>query len=201
MTTFISRRLHLARSLACLALLLGLVPLASGQPIASFEGQTDDAKYDSQSALKLSVLEWSPEEEQQATLNAWRAWQDSGDASELLDVLQSHNTRGYLFTGEVTGYSIKYARQDADGDTVLLVVPGLKTKNRYMWEPGAPVDAPPFTLLQLESTGEGTMVLKTSLEAGMQLTEDGSALRVGEGASQFGTLADATPYYLEEGRS
>lgn len=201
MKTNISRRPHLARSLTCLALLLGLVPLASGQAVVSFEGQTDDAKYESQSELKLSVLEWSPDEEQGATLDAWRAWQDGGEASALLDVLESHNTRGYLFTGEVTGYAIKYAHQAADGDTVLLVVPGLKTKNRYMWEPAAPVDAPPFTLLQLEPNGEGTVVLKSSLDAGMQLSEDGSALRVGEGASQFGTLVDATPYYLDEGRS
>lgn len=201
MKTIMSSWPYLARSLSCLALLLGLVPLASAQAVVSFEGHTDDAKYESQSELKLSVLEWSPEEEQQATLEAWREWQDGGEAGTLLEVLESHNTRGYLFTGEVTGYAIKYAHQAADGDTVLLVVPGLKTKNRYMWDPAAPVDAPPFTLLQLESNGEGSVVLKSSLDAGMQLNEDGSALRVGEGASQFGTLADATPYYLEEGRS
>lgn len=198
MKNYISHGLGLRRSLALLALIVGLVPLASAQAILNFEGQTPDAKYESQSDLKLSLLAWSPAEEQEATLAAWRSWQDTGDANVLLTELESHNTRGYLFTGEVTGYAIKYAFQDTQGDASLLIVPGLKTKNRYMWEPAAALDAPPFTLLRLEWQGEEKAVLKSSLDVGMQMAEDGSTLDVGAGAAQFGMLEDATPYYLEE---
>lgn len=187
-----------AQSLVTLVLLTLMVAPASAAALFQFEGETPETRHVSQNSLKLSVLDWSTAEEQEAVIEAFRAWQENRDAEAFSEVLGNQSTRGYLFTGEVTGYTVKYAHQLGEDAMSLLIVPGLKSKNRYMWKTAPAEDAPPFTLLHVELLEEGERAsLRTSLETGMSLSEDGSHLIVNEGAGEFGVLEDATPYYLK----
>ena len=187
-----------AQSLVTLALLSLMVPAASAEVLFQFKGETSAVRHVSQNGLRLSVLDWSTPEEQETVIDAFRAWQENRDAEAFSEVLSNQSTRGYLFTGEVTGYTVKYAHQLGDDAMSLLVVPGLKTKNRYMWETPPAEDAPPFTLLHVQLFEDGERAsLRTSLDTGMSLSDDGSHLIVNEGAVEFGALEDATPYYLK----
>lgn len=181
-----------------LALCLSLrAPSAGAASLFTLAGTTTDARYESENHLKLSVIDWSAPEARQAVLSAYGAYLESGDEAAFLEVLDKQQTRGYLFTGEVTGYSIKYA-QPLDGDDMsLLVTPGLKSKDRYMWDPARSEGAPDFTLLQVRWQGEQAE-LQSSL--GSEIVFDAEkGLSLSEDARVFGQLEDDTPYYLKEG--
>lgn len=175
------------------ALLLSGHALAA--PIVTLEGSTSEVRLESQDNLKISVIDWSAEEDRKAVFDAFSNLQDSSDEEAFTRVLNDRDTRGYIFTAEATGYSVKYAAENPDGTYSLLVTPGLKTRNRYMWEPAAPDDAPAYTLLEVKWNDDVAEV-RTSLAGGISLTQDG--LRLSEGDYPvFGEMADATPYYLK----
>lgn len=177
------------------SLALGAAPLSAAS-LFTLAGTTNDARYEDENHLKLSVIDWSQQEAREAVLKAYSAYRESGDEEAFLTVLNEQQTRGYLFTGEVTGYSIKYAQPLSDNDMALLIVPGLKSKDRYMWDPERPEGAPDFTLLEVMWQGEKAEVL-TSL--GSEITfDENEGLSLPEDAPVFGTVEDDTPYYMKE---
>ena len=170
-------------------------------PLYSFAGTTPDAKEESKSEVRLSVLEWSSPDQEGAVIEAFQQWKQSQDAGIFEQFLKGQPTMGYVFTGEATGYSVKYAHENINGSMSLLIVPGLKSKNRYMWDPASPVGASPFTLLEvtLEEEGEEEVGrVKTSLDGEIELTSQGLSLSEEGDYSIFAELKDATPYYLKE---
>jgi hypothetical protein len=170
---------------------------AMAAAVITLEGTTPDAMQESKASLKLSILEWSDEDQREAVINGFKAWKESGETEAFVTLLNKQETQGYLFTGEVTGYSVKYSAQHDDDLMSLLIIPGLKTKNRYLWQPAAPEEAPPFTLLELRPNEDSTELF-TSLDGEIVSGDEGLRLNEGEHAV-FGTLRDATPYYLRQG--
>jgi hypothetical protein len=192
-----------ASRLLALAGLLGVSALpAAAAPMITLKGSSPEVKVETESELRLSLLGWTDPDRAKVLVEEYRNYLANQDHEALQKVLFAEETAGYLFTRAATGYTVKYAWQDADsadGRTVLVVTPALKTRNPYMWKQ-ANNDPAPFTLLELRWQGEEA-VLKTSLDAAIEITADGKLQLQGwDSAATFGRLKDDTPYYLK-GRS
>lgn len=188
------------KSLLMITVLMSFSWSAAAAALFTLRGNTPEAKLESESELRLSVLGWTEDEQARALAEEYQRYAESQDHEAFQSFLQSQETKGYLFTKEATGHTIKYAWEDRVGDVkrmVMLVTPALKTRNPYMWkEPNT--SAVPFSLLELRFKGEEA-VMKTSLnDAAVSLNADGRPeLQDYEAANEFATLRDDTPYYLK----
>lgn len=193
------RSLSAAKGLTVLILAGVLAGGAQAASILTLEGETPQAKYETDAGIRLSVIDWSAEAQREAVENAWRQYRQDNDLSAFLAVLEAQDTRGYLFTAAATGYRIKYAWQEETGDSRMmhfLVMPGLKTRNPYLWN--SPNNtAPEFTLVQVRLDNDSG-VAKTSLDGDIVVNEAGRlALDGFDAVNVFATLEDSTPYYLK----
>lgn len=181
--------------------LLGLGALqAQAAALVSLKGSTEEVRAGNQGQIRLSVLGYNDVDSGKAFIGQYREYQNSADAAAFAKVLREQQTRGYVFTDEATGYTIKYAWQDpADsGRQVFVVTPALKTLNPYLWQtPNA--GTAPFTVLEVRTDGDQA-VLKTSLDTDAVITSDGGVLQLEdyESAAPFATLKDDRPYYLRQ---
>lgn len=181
--------------------LLGLCALQlQAAALVSLKGSTPEVRAGSEGQIRLSVLSYNDVDSGKAFIERYRQYQSEQDHAAFGDFIREQQTRGYVFSDEATGYTIKYAWQDpADsGRQVYVVTPGLKTLNPYLWQ--TPNDSvAPFSVLEVRMQGEEA-TLKTSLDAAVEITADGSVLQLQnyEAAAPFATLKDDRPYYLRQ---
>lgn len=191
--------LSASRVLAVAGLAGALSLPATAAALFTLKGTTPEVRVETESEVRLSVLGWSDADKAAELVDQYRAYTTSQDHTAFSKFLQQQDTRGYLFTKAATGYTVKYAWQDPaspDQRMVLLVTPGLKTRNPYMWK-AANHDPAPFTLVEIRWQGDEAIV-KTSLDASIEINADGLLqLQDYEGAATFATLRDNTPYYLK----
>ena len=171
----------------------------AANPLFTLKGETLDTRLPSESEVRISVLGLSPAEEGRAVVDAYRQFESDKNAEPLTQLLQRQATQGYVFTREATGYTIKYAWQSEDPldrRLVLLVTPGLKTRNPYLWKQRS--DATAFSVLEVRWRGEEALVTSSTdypigfdLQGRLELLDDG-------GQKVFARVKDATPYYLKE---
>ena len=179
--------------------ILSMLPVTSqAAAILTLSGETDQVKYKNASEVRMSVINWSMDNQRVAVEQAWRQYNMDNDLETFMQVVEEQDTRGYLFTSEATGYGIKYAWQEETENGQMmhfLVTPGLKTKNNYIWHvPNN--DSPEFTFVQVLLDSE-TGIAKTSLDGDIALNEQGKlVLDRFEAINQFATMKDSTPYYL-----
>lgn len=186
------------RHLAMAGLLATLSITANGAALFTLEGDTTQARLESESQVRLSVLGWTEPEQAQAIIEQYQVYRDSLNHEDFAQFLQEQQTRGYLFTTAATGYSIKYAWQEPNSDVkrmVLLVTPALKSRNPYLWN--TPNESPaPFSLMEIRFDGD-TAVLKYAADENVAVSEQGNLeLQNFEELETFATLKDSTPYYL-----
>lgn len=194
--------LSAAKSLAVLFLLsiFSIIPAVSqAAAILTLSGDTGDVKYETDSGIRISLIDWSADDQRMAVEDAWRQYQQDNDLDTFLSTVEAQDTRGYLFTAAATGYRIKYAwkEETSDGQMLhFLVMPGLKTRNPYMWN-SPNNDSPEFTLVQVNLDKE-TGIAKTSLDGDIALNEQGRlTLDRFDSVKMFATVKDSTPYYLK----
>ena len=182
------------------AAVAGLSLPASAAALFTLKGESPQVQEASDGEVRLSMLGWTETEAAEAVIDQYRSYQENGEHETFAEFLREQETQGYLFTTAATGYSIKYAWQEeisADSRMVLLVTPGLKTRNPYQWQQHNDNPAP-FTLVELRWEGEQA-TLKTSLDGGITIDDKGRlALEDYTGASVFATVVDDTPYYLKD---
>lgn len=190
--------LSATRLMAVMALLLGAVLPAQAATVLSLKGTTQAVKYDDDAEIRLSLLDYDEPAAIEQFVERYRQYQQDGDSAGFTDYISKRQTRGYVFTAEATGYTIKYAWQSPDDSrSVFVVTPGLKTLNRYMWTEQNQ-DNPGFTVLELRTDGSDT-VLKTSLDSGVDISSDGVLqLQDFKATQTFAVLQDNTPYYLKQ---
>lgn len=191
--------LSAARNLVAMLAFCTLADVAQAAAILSLSGNAQDAKYESDSQVRLSVIDWSAPEQLEAVEAAYRQYQSDGDLDAFLAIVEEQDSRGYLFTAAATGYRIKYAwKEDTAGGQLMhfLVTPGLKTRNPYLWNtPNETSQA--WSFVQVELNDE-TGVLKTSLDGELVVNEYGKLQLDGfDNLPQFATVRDSTPYYLK----
>lgn len=196
-----SRVFFLSATRILVAGLLGLSALqAPAAAIVSLKGSTEQVRAGYDGQIRLSVLGYNDVDSGEAFIERFREYQGNSDAEAFAKVLREQQTRGYVFTDEATGYTIKYAWQDpADsGRQVFVVTPALKTLNPYLWQtPNNTIV--PFTVLEVRMNGDQA-VLKTSLDSEAVITGDGSVLQLQDydAAPPFATMKDDRPYYLRQ---
>ncbi len=196
---FFANSLSATKGLTVLLMFLVFSGGAQAAAILTLAGTAEGVKYEDDAKLRVSVIDWSAPEQLVAVENAYRQYEEDEDLEAFLGVVDSQDTRGYLFTSAATGYRIKYAwKQDMENNQVMhfLVTPGLKTRNPYLWE--TPNDSSPaFSLVQVELNDE-VGVAKSSLDGEIVFNEQGKLqLESFEALPQFATLEDSTPYYLK----
>lgn len=193
--------LSATRVLAVAGLAGALSLPAQAAALFTLKGTTPDVRVETESEVRLSVLGWSDADQAAELVEQYRAWMTSADHAAFGAFLAQQDTRGYLFTKAATGYTVKYAWQDTGSPgqpMVLLVTPGLKTRNPYLWKT-ANDDPAPFSLLEIRWSGDDAIV-KSSLEAPIEINADGLLqLQDFDAAATFATLHDNTPYYLKRG--
>lgn len=177
------------------------VQAAVAAPLVQLKGTTDAIRDPDDNELRLSILAFDEADSIREAVERFRDYQAEPDHEAFGKYLRARQTRGYIFSKEATGYSVKLAWQDPERPTermVLVVTPALKTLNPYLWKSRNESDAP-FSVLELRMQGEEAIV-KTSLDTGVALGEAGDRLWLEdfEGAEVFATLEDNTPYYLKE---
>ncbi|MDT8397490.1 MAG: hypothetical protein RQ899_02620 [Pseudomonadales bacterium] len=185
-------------SFAVTGLFAVLVLKAQAAPLVMLAGKAPDARYEDKSQIRISILRWSEEAQAKAVEQAFSEYQSSHDQKTFADLLEEQETLGYLFSGAATGYTVKYAYQDsADEKMVLLLTPGLKTRNPSLWQTRNE-SAVPFTLVELAPEGEQYTV-KTSLDSTDHIgtAADGRLQLDTANAATFATVADSRPYYLK----
>ena len=187
------------KSLAAIMMLAVFATHAQAAAKITLKGEADDVKYETDAGIRLSIIDWSSAEQQQAVEKAWRQYQQDNDLESFLASVEAQESRGYIFTAAATGYRIKYAwKEDTDNGQMMhfLVTPGLKTRNPYLWETPNNV-APEFTLVQVHLDNE-TGVAKSSLDGEIMVNEQGKlALDRFDSVKRFASVEDATPYYLK----
>lgn len=181
------------------AALLGALTLqAQAAAIVSLKGSTQEVRQGADAEVRLSVLSFNDVDSSKAFAERFRAYQADQDHAAFAAFIKEQQTRGYMFSKEATGYSIKYVWQDpADsGRMVFLVTPGLKTLNPYLWKTRNDSSAP-FTVLEARMDGEA-LLLKTSLDSAVEFSSDDAALQLQgfDAASVFAVMKDDRPYYL-----
>lgn len=174
---------------------------ATAAALFTLKGTTPEVRIETESEVRLSVLQWSDPDKAAELVEQYRAYTTGQDHAAFGKFLQQQDTAGYLFTKAATGYTVKYAWQDSaspDQRMVLLVTPGLKTRNPYMWKQ-ANNDPAPFSLVEIRWQGDEAIV-KTSLDTPIEINADGLLqLQDYAAAATFATLRDNTPYYLKSG--
>lgn len=196
---YFSHSLSAASSLAVLMLITLCSAGVQAAATMTLSGDAAGVKYETDAGIRISLIDWSADEQQAAVETAWRQYNQDDDLDAFLEVVEAQDTRGYLFTAAATGYRIKYAwQEETDNGRMMhfLVMPGLKTRNPYLWQvPNN--DSPEFTLVQVRLDRD-TGVAKTSLEGGIVSNEQGKlALDRFDEISLFATVKDSTPYYLK----
>lgn len=191
--------LSAAKSLTGLLMLCCLAASAQAAAILTLTGKAADAKYEADGEVRLSLIDWSDNGQQEAVEAAYRQYLEDGDQDALLTVIEGQDSRGYLFTAAATGYRIKYAwKEQSDGGQRLhfIVTPGLKTRNPYLWNTPNN-DSPDFSFVQVQMN-EDTGVAKSSLEGEIGFNTDGRLqLESFQRVPAFATVQDSTPYYLK----
>jgi len=191
--------LSATRVLAVAGLAGALSLPASAAALFTLKGTTPEVRVETESEVRLSVLGWSDADKAAGLVDQYRTWTTSQDHAAFDKFLQQQDTKGYLFTKAATGYTVKYAWQDSaspDQRMVLLVTPGLKTRNPYMWK-SANSNPAPFTLVEIRWQGDEA-IMKTSLDASIEINADGLLqLQNYDDAATFATVRDNTPYYLK----
>jgi hypothetical protein len=187
-----------SRVLVTGGLLASLSLGAQAAALFTLKGQTLDTRLPSEGEVRVSMLGWTEPEKADAVVEQYRQFLSNHDAAALSKFLQEQDTKGYLFTKEATGYTIKYAWKSDDAlnpRMVLLVTPGLKTRNPYMWKQKNGSTAP-FTLIEVQTKGE-EMLMSTSVDAPIEINLQGD-LELGDNNQVFARLRDDTPYYLKQ---
>lgn len=194
-----SHSLSAASSLAVLLLITLCSTGAQAAAKLTLSGKSTEVKYETDAGIRISLIDWSAQDQQAAVEAAWRQYRDDGNLEAFLATVEEQDSRGYLFTAAATGYRIKYAWKEdtADGQRMtFLVTPGLKTRNPYLWQTPNN-DSPEFTLVQVHLNPE-TGVAKTSLEGSIVFNEAGKlVLDRFDDLKMFATVEDSTPYYLK----
>ena len=198
MKTFI-HSLSATKGLAVLILFTLLSAGAQAAAKMTLAGEAAGVKYETDAGIRISLIDWSAPEQQAAVEAAWRQYREDSDLDTFLAVAEAQDTRGYLFTASAAGYRIKYAwEEETDNGRMMhfLVMPGLKTRNPYLWQvPNN--DSPAFTLVQVRLDNESG-VAKSSLDGDIILNETGKlALDRFDEINLFATMKDSTPYYLK----
>ena len=180
----------LARYLIVLAGLLFCQQSIAAEVIEHLQGNSFDSVSPDKAGLEIRMLRWSESDEFESVLTAYNAYLDSRDGKAFGKALQNLSIKGYLLTKESTGYIVYHAWQEtsADGERkVLLLVPGLKSKNPLIWKQPTQNDTG-FTLLEMHRNGD-EWELKTSLDAEIIVDQE-NRLRLADyaSASQFGVL-------------
>jgi hypothetical protein len=168
---------------------------ASAAVLMELRGDVADVKNDTDARVRLSLLSLSDETQSQAVAQAYKDYQGNKDSAAFEKALLGQETKGYLFTTEAAGYTVKYAWQDAsDADRLLVVVtPGLKIRNPYMWKtPNGTME--PFSVLELRRDGDAYTV-KSSLDSPVEINADGQLqLQNYDGAATFATMRREDDY-------
>jgi hypothetical protein len=191
--------MNFRNTMAGLMLLLSFTHAAQAAAVLSLKGSTSAVKYASDAELRLSVLSYDDSASAAAVIKRLSEYQQNGDHAEFERFLRAQQTRGYVFSKEATGYSIKYAWQDPEAAgqrMVFVVTPALKKLNPYMWKTPNEEQLP-FTVLELRMEGEKA-VLKTSLDSPVEINADRLQLQDFNAAEPFAVLEDNRPYYLRE---
>jgi hypothetical protein len=189
-----------SRVLVISGLLAGVCQAAQAAALFTLEGQTLDAKLASEAGVRVSMLGWTEADKAKQVVEQYRQYLTDKDGKKFDEFLQQQDTKGYLFTKEATGYTVKYAWKSDDAlnpRTILLVTPALKTRNPYMWKQQGDSTAP-FTLIELQQQGE-ELLMSTSLDTPIEVNLTGNLELQDAGDSNvFARLRDATPYYLKQ---
>lgn len=181
------------------ALLTGACHGAMAAALFTLKGQTLDAKLPSEGEVRVSMLGWTEADKADAVVQQYKQYLADKDAKKFNDFLQTQDTRGYLFTKEATGYTVKYAWKSDDAITprmVLLVTPALKSRNPYMWKQQSDSSAA-FTLIELQQQGD-ELLMSTSLDTPIEINLQGDLELQGNDTNIFARLRDDTPYYLKQ---
>jgi len=187
-----------SRVLVTGGLLASLSLGAQAAALFTLKGQTLDTRLPSEGEVRVSMLGWTEPDKADAVVEQYRQFLTSNDSAAFSKFLQEQETRGYLFTKEATGYTIKYAWKSDDAlnpRMVLLVTPALKTRNPYMWKQKNE-SAAPFTLIEVQTKGE-EMLMSTSVDTPIEINLQGD-LELQETTAVFARLRDDTPYYLKQ---
>lgn len=187
-----------SRVLVTGGLLASLSLGAHAAALFTLKGQTLDTRLPSEGEIRVSMLGWTEPDKADAVVEQYRQFLANNDAAALSKFLQQQDTKGYLFTKEATGYTIKYAWKSDDAlnpRMVLLVTPALKTRNPYMWKQKNDATAP-FTLIEVQTKGD-EMLMSTSVDAPIEINLQGD-LELQDGNQVFARLRDDTPYYLKQ---
>jgi hypothetical protein len=188
-----------SRVLVLGTLLAGVCHGAMAAALFTLKGQTLDAKLPSEAEVRVSMLGWTEADKAAAVVQQYQQYRTDKDAKKFNDFLQTQDTRGYLFTREATGYTVKYAWKSDDAlnpRMVLLVTPALKSRNPYMWKQQGDADTP-FTLIELQQQGD-ELLMSTSLDTSIEINLQGDLELQGNDANIFARLRDDTPYYLKQ---
>lgn len=173
---------------------------AQAQTVLSLKGTTEAVKYEDDNQVRLSVLSFNDEASAADFVEDYQQW-DTKSNEAIEDFIDEQETRGYVFTEEATGYTIKYAWKDKERGNrmVFVVTPALKTLNPYMWETKNE-GLQPFSVLELHYDGE-TGVLKTSLDTPVEISDGKLHLQNFDEAETFAVMEDNTPYYLKDSKA
>lgn len=197
--SFAKCSLSFLKSLTVLLTLVAVTCNVQAASILSLSGKAADAKYEADSKVRVSVIDWSSEEQLSVVQDAFKQYKKDDDLDAFLAILEAQDTRGYLFTAAATGYRIKYAwQEDAARGKVMhfLITPGLKTRNPYLWNTPNN-ESPAFSLVQIALKDEEG-VAKTSMEGEIVFNAGGKLhLDAFENLAVFSTMEDSTPYYLK----
>ena len=179
--------------------LLSLLCQSALADVATWKGQTPDVKLAGDAEVRLSVLGFTEAGKAKALAGQYQQYLDSHNEEAFAAFLQREETRGYLFTREAVGYTIKYAWQSGDESNkhmVLLLTPALKTRNPYQWK--QPNKGPAsFTLVEVKLAGDEAL-MSTSLDTPIGINAQGQLqLQTSDKSSVFARLKDDTPYYLK----
>ena len=99
--------------------------------------------------------------------------------ARLTGAIKAAPTVGYLWSGGITGYSIKYAWRAAvaDGERIVLVTDRRLGANSPAWSaPSAGTAEPDFTVLELRLNAKGTGEAKSSLNAAVVIDDSAKTL-------------------------
>ena len=102
--------------------------------LLTLKGQTLEAKLPSDAEVRVSILGWTEADKADAVVQHYQQYLADKDAKKFNDFLQTQDTRGYLFTREATGYTVKYAWKSDDAINprmVLLVTPGANVSDPF----------------------------------------------------------------------
>jgi hypothetical protein len=183
------------RLLVLMTLMLGW-QAAQAAVLMELRGDAVDVKNTADATVRLSLLGLSDETQSQAVAQAYKDYLGNKDSAAFEKALLGQDTKGYLFTKEAAGYTVKYAWQDqSDADRLLVVVtPALKVRNPYMWKtPNATPE--PFSVLELRRADGDDYTAKSSLDSPVEVSAEGQLqLQNYDSATTFATMEREDSY-------